>query len=394
MDIIIIGLQAWYTEIGSNCKSIAMELSRNHRVLYVNMPLDRKTAARDSANPHIRKHLDIIRGKEQDLYQIGPNLWNYYPHKMLESANWLPSTRLFLLFCRINGRRLAAEIRRAAGLMGFNDYVLFNDNDIFRAFYLKDLLRPKVYIYYCRDNLMGVPYWRKHGRTLEPLHIARADIAAANSIYLANYLLRTNPNSHYIGQGCNITLFDPSILHPVPKDIESIPRPIIGYVGAIISLRIDIEILLHVAKTRPDWSIVLVGPEDDLFKASPLHEMPNVHFLGRKDINDLPAYIANFDVCINPQLVNDITAGNYPLKVDEYLAMGKPVVATRTETMQIFEDCVYLAERPEDYPQMIYLALSEDDPSLAEKRIKLARTHTWTASVDQLYSLIEKQVKN
>lgn len=393
MDIVIIGLSPWYFEIGSNCKSIALELSRNHRVLYVNMPLDRRTAVRESANPNIRKHLEIIRRKQEDLFQIGPNLWNYYPHHILESARWLPSTRLFRLFCRINGRRFAADIRKAAERLGFLDYILFNDNDIFRAFYIKDLLNPRAYIYYSRDNLVAMPYWKKHGKKIEPYHIAKADIAVANSIYLANYVRQYNPNSHYIGQGCNITLFDPSIHHPIPKDIPVFKGPVIGYVGAILSLRLDIRILLQIAKSDPNWNIVLVGPEDEFFKASVLHSMPNVHFLGRKDMKDLPAYMACFDVCINPQLVNEVTIGNYPLKVDEYLAMGKPVVATRTEAMQIFKDCAYLAEKPEDYPDLIKLALSENNPSLAEKRIKLAGTHTWTASVDKLYSLIEKQLK-
>ncbi len=394
MDIVIVGLQAWYTEIGSNCKSIAEELSHHHRVLYVNIPLDRRTAARDSANPNIRKHLDVIRKKDPvDMIRIGPTLWNYYPHRMLESANWLPWTWLFKKFCRINGKRFAADIRRATDMLGFRDYVVFNDNDIFRSFYLKDFLNPSAYIYYCRDNLLGVPYWKKHGRIIEPLHIAKADIGAANSIYLANYLRKYNPNSHYIGQGCNIALFDPSVARALPTDMPSTPGPVIGYVGAIINLRIDNEILLHIAKTRPDWNIVLVGPEDEFFQTSELHRLPNVHFPGRKDIKDLPTYIGRFDVCINPQLINDITIGNYPLKVDEYLAMGKPVVATRTETMEIFGDSVYLADKPEEYPGLIERALGENSPELARKRIDLARTHTWEASVYKLYSLIEKQLQ-
>ncbi|HVS97748.1 MAG TPA: glycosyltransferase [Puia sp.] len=393
MDIIITGLSPWYFEIGSNCKSIALELSRNHRVLYVNMPLDRRTAAREAGNPNIRRHLDIIRRKGEDLVQVGANLWNYYPHHVLESARWLPSTRLFRLFCRINGRRFAKDIRRAAERLGFHDYVLFNDNDIFRALYLKELLRPKAYVYYSRDNLVAMPYWKKHGTKIEPDHIAKADVAVANSVYLANYVRRYNPNSHYIGQGCNIALFDPDVPHVVPKDMPAVTGPVIGYVGAILALRLDIRILLGIAKAKPDWNIVLVGPEDDFFRTSALHGMPNVHFLGRKDITELPAYVGRFDVCINPQLINDVTIGNYPLKVDEYLAMGKPVVATRTEAMQIFGDCVYLAERPEDYPALIARALAEDNPSLKEKRIKLARSHTWTASVDKLYSLIENQLK-
>jgi teichuronic acid biosynthesis glycosyltransferase TuaH len=390
MDFVIIGLQPWYFELGSNCKNIARQLSLNHRVLYVNMPLDRNSMTRAKKDPNIRRHLDIIRNRENNLFEVQPNLWNYYPRKILESLNWLPSTRLFALLCQVNGRRFAADIQTAAGLLGFKDYILFNDNDISRSFYLPELLKPRLYIYYSRDNLLGVPYWKKHGTVMEPRHIAKAGLAVANSTYLANYLRRYNPNSYYIGQGCDLTLFDPSLSYPVPEDIKEIPHPIIGYVGAIVSLRIDIDIITELARSRPQWSIVLVGPEDDFFSGSALHEYPNIHFLGRKPLAELPAYIAQFDVCFNPQLVNEMTIGNYPLKIDEYLAMGKPIVATRTDAMQIFEDYVYCAGRPADYVPLIERALSEDDPDLPEKRKKFAATHTWENCVQQLYSAIDK----
>jgi teichuronic acid biosynthesis glycosyltransferase TuaH len=390
MDFVIIGLQPWYFEIGSNCKNIARQLSLHHRVLYVNMPLDRNSKTLAKTDPNIRRHLDIIRNRESGLFEIQPNLWNYYPHKILESLNWIPFTPLFSFLCRLNGRRFAADIQAATDALGFKDYLIFNDNDIFRSFYLKELLDPKLYIYYSRDNLLGVPYWKKHGGTLEPRHIAKADLAVANSTYLAGYLHKYNPNSRYIGQGCNLELFDASATHPIPEDIKDIPHPIIGYVGAIVSLRIDIDIISEIARSRPDWSIVLVGPEDEFFSGSALHGYPNVHFLGRKPISELPAYIARFDTCINPQLVNEVTIGNYPLKVDEYLAMGKPVVATRTDAMQIFEDYIYTAGRPADYPALIERALSEDNSALSEKRMKFAGTHTWENCVRQLYSAIDK----
>lgn len=390
MDFVIVGLQAWYFELGSNCKNIALELSKRHRVLYINMPLDRRTILQKREDPHIAKHLHLIQNRRTEVIKLGPNLWNYSPTRVLESLNWLPSTSLFSLFNRINNRRLAADIREAVGILGFKDYILFNDNDIFRSFYLKDLLKPKLYIYYSRDNLLAVPYWQKHGRRLEPLHIAKADVGVANSIYLADYLRQYNPNSHYIGQGCSLSIFSPNIPYPLPEDLRGIPHPIIGYVGAIVSLRIDISIILGIARARPDWHIVMVGPEDEFFAASILHTLPNVHFLGRKELATLPAYIAHCDVCINPQLVNGMTVGNYPLKIDEYLAMGKPVAATRTATMKLFEEHTYLADDPGDYVPLIEKALAEDNAALQAERIRFANEHTWENCINELYHIISK----
>jgi len=391
MDFVIVGLQAWYFDLGSNCKNIALELAKNHRVLYINMPLDRRTILQKREDPHIAKHLELIHSRRTEVVQLGPNLWNYSPIRVIESLNWLPSTFLFSLFNRINNHRLAADIQKATEILGFKDYILFNDNDIFRSFYLKELLKPKLYIYYSRDNLLAVPYWQKHGKTLEPRHIAKADIGVANSIYLADYLRQYNPNSHYIGQGCSLSVFNPDTTYPIPEDLQDIPHPIIGYIGAIVSLRIDIRIILELANSRPDWHIVMVGPEDEFFAASTLHTLPNVHFLGRKDISTLPAYIAHCDVCINPQLINGMTIGNYPLKIDEYLAMGKPVVATRTVTMQLFADHTYLADTPADYVPLVEKALAEKDPALRAERIRFANEHTWENCIKQLYHIISNQ---
>lgn len=393
-DIIIIGLQAWYTDIGCNCKSIAREFAKNNRVLYVNPPLDRKTILHQKEDVNIQKHLSIINNKEEPLIEVETNIWNYYPINILESINWIPSTTIFSIINRINNKRFASDIKRAAKKSGFKDYIIFNDNDIFRSFYLKDFLNPKLYIYYSRDNLLGVDYWKKHGSTLESKHIAKADIAIANSNYLTNYLLKYNSNAHYSGQGCNIELFNGEKDFAVPQEMQNIPRPIIGYVGAITSLRIDTNAIISIAQSHPDYSVVLVGPYDMLQNKNELEQLRNVHFLGKKPIDTLPSYIQAFDVCINPQAVNDITIGNYPLKIDEYLAMGKPVVATKTDAMEIFGAHVFLAEKPEDYASLIDEAIANDNILLKHERMRLAETHTWENSVEKIYDAINKTLSN
>ena len=393
MDFIIVGiLQDWNLDLGSNSKNIGLELSKNHRVLYVNKPLDRKTITNRKDDPLIKNHFQLISKKEDSLFKISENLWSYYPEQVHESLNWIPLTGLFLQLCKLNSNRLASDLSKVIDRLGFKDCIIFNDNEMFRTFYLKDYLNPKLYIYYSRDNLLGVPYWKKHGASIEPKHIAKADIALANSVYLANYCRRYNPKSFYIGQGCDLSIFSHAASYTVPAEFKNIKGPIIGYVGAIVSLRIDIHIISHIAQSRPDWNIVLVGPEDEAFAKSDLHHLSNVHFLGKKPITELPAYISTFDVCINPQLVNEVTIGNYPLKVDEYLAMGKPTVVTKTEATEIFENCVYIADKPEDYPRLIEQALKENSKELEQRRVEMAKSHTWENCIKQMLFAIDKTI--
>jgi len=389
-DIVIIGLQPWYYEIGSNCKNIALGLAKNNRVLYVNLPVNRKTWYAKEKTKGVRHHIDLIRNKKEKVHAVAPNIWEFYPPTLLESINWLPFTPLFRWGTWINNRRLARDIRSAAGQLGFTDIILFNDNDVYNGFYLKETLSPSLYVYYMRDFLQGYPYFRKHLPPLESALIKKSDIVVANSIWYTEYASGYNPRTTYIGQGCNLELFDASREQARPEDMAAFPHPIIGYVGALDSERLDLNIIEKIALANTAWSVVLVGPEDETFTHSRLHEIPNIHFLGRRPLAQLPAYIKTFDACINPQLNNTITRGNYPLKIDEYLAMGKPVVATRTGAMKLFGDYTYLAGNPEEYPALLQRALAEDTPENQRERIAFARTHTWENSVNDLYKAIRQ----
>ena len=175
-----------------------------------------------------------------------------------------------------------------------------------------------------------------------------------------------------------------------PTDIPLFKKPVIGYIGALLALRLDIRLLEQLARKHPEWQFVFVGPEDQEFKNSTLHELENVLFTGPKKPIELPSYLSCFDVAINPQELNEMTIGNYPRKIDEYLAMGKPVVATKTRAMVVFEEFVYLAESTEEYSSYIQKALDEDTENLRIKRSEFAKSHTWEASVQNILQAIEQ----
>lgn len=389
-DIIVLGIQPWDIEIGSNCKNIAEELAKNNRVLYVNAPLDRISMYRQKTLEKIRKRINIVKGGKPKLIEISKDLWNLYPANLIESINWISSTKLFDWFNKINNKRFAKQILWAIEKLGFQNYIIFNDSDMFRSFYMKELLKPETYIYYTRDNLIAVDYWKKQGVRIEALHMKKADLVVANSTYLAALAEKFNINSFYVGQGCDVSLFDTKLVKTIPSDIQNIPKPIIGYIGALLSLRLNIKVIEYIAECRPAWNIVLVGPEDEAFTASKLHKLKNVYFLGNKTANELPSYLNQFDVAINPQVLSPVTIGNYPRKIDEYLSMGKPTVATRTEAMSVFDDYTYLAESKEEYLACIERALREDNDQIKSKREEFARGHTWKNNICEIANAIEK----
>jgi teichuronic acid biosynthesis glycosyltransferase TuaH len=394
-DIIVVGIQAWDIEIGSNCKNIALEFAKNNRVLYVNPPMMRSTERNDKHKESIQKRIRIKEGLEPDLVEIGPNLWNLYPKNTIDSINWIPFHSIFKILNKRNSRRFANDIQTAVSRLDFKNVILFNDSSMFLGQHLKEFLQPEVYVYYMRDYLVKVPYWQKHGERLEPEIIKNADVLTTNSEFFSDFGLQYNPNSFMVGQGCDVSHFsDENDTIKIPDEFKDIPKPVIGYVGSLTTLRLDIELIEHIANQRKNWSVVLVGPEDTDFKNSNLHHLSNVYFLGSKDGSELPAYVKGFDVAMNPQLTNDLTIGNYPRKIDEYLAMGKPIIATETKGMEMFKDCVYLGATKEDYISLTEKALAENSEELIAKRIHFAKSHTWENNVKAIYNAIITATKN
>ncbi len=386
-DIVIVGLQPWDIEIGSNCKNIALEFAKNNRVLYINPPIGRKTLLKDKAKPSVQKRLELIKSGN-NLVQVDKNFWTLYPSTHIRSINWIPSTPAFRVFNKWNNIRFANDIRAAINKVGFSNFILFNDSDMLRSYHLKELLKPAVSIYYSRDNLMVHKYWYRHGHILEPELMRKSDLVVANSTHLANVARKFNPKSFDVGQGCDLSIFDPNKQFSRPADIAAIPKPVIGYIGAVLSHRLDLALLEELSRRKPEWHFVFVGKCDDEFNSSPIQQYPNVHFLGLKEERLLPDYLSMFDVAMNPQKINDYTIGNYPRKIDEYLALGKPVVATTTATMETFKEVTYLGETVDDYIRLIQKALDENNPTLQHKRMALARTHTWENSVQGIYDAI------
>ena len=390
IDFVIVGLQPWDIEIGSNCKNIAIELAKKSRVLYVNRALDRFSAIRYRRDAKVKARLRAWRGQEPPLQIVQENLWVLNPPIILESINWIKLSILFDYLNKMNAVRLSRVINQSITDLGFDCTVLLIDNDFFRGYYLKELTKNDITGYYIRDYLVEQKYFRTHGARLEHALIDKVDVVFANSSYLARYASQYNQHAYDVGQGCDLMVFAESP-KTVPEELLSLQRPIIGYVGALLSSRLDISLIDALSQECPGWSIVLVGPEDTTFRNSVLHTRPNVYFLGEKAGKHVPAYIGGFDVCINPQLVNATTRGNYPRKIDEYLAAGKPVVATATEAMQLFAEQVHLCNGVAEYVEAIAQALkTKDDHHLVESRKKVAFSHTWESSVVKMESYLQQ----
>lgn len=215
--------------------------------------------------------------------------------------------------------------------------------------------------------------------------VGQSDIVFCVSQVLRQAMSRFNSRSFFIPNAVSADIFDRGRKGAEPEEMARIPRPIIGYTGAL-SMRMDTDLLRYLAIERPDWSVVLIGTSPNA-EVTALCDLPNVHRFGPVRHEDLHRYISRFDACILPHAVNTMTDHMNPLKVYEYLAHGKPVIATNVAGVRIFRNDIAIAHDRKAFVKALEEELAGDCDRRRERRMARVRTHTWTQRVDEMMSL-------
>lgn len=185
-----------------------------------------------------------------------------------------------------------------------------------------------------------------------------------------------------------------------PADVRSIPRPRLGFCG-VIDERMDIDLLREMADLRPDWQFVMLGPVVKISDED-LPRRANIHYLGGKNYQDLPAYLAGWDVALMPFAINESTRFISPTKTPEYLAAGKPVVSTPIRdvvTPYGVKDLVKIAETAKDFVAACEDCLNEDNRERQARADEFLSNFSWDKTWRQMADAIdetvaEKQPKN
>ncbi len=279
-------------------------------------------------------------------------------------------------------------LRRRTGFAGA-DVGLYVSNIYFGSV-LPHLAR-RFAVYDCNDNHLafpGTPTWARGS-------LARV-VREVDAVVVSQTLLREEIDPlrprvvHEIGNGVDYALFDVAWRQPSrPPEICKLPSPRIGYAGALADW-IDFELLARVAEAHGEASLVLVGPRvgthvdpEDFARTH-----ANVHWLQSKPHAQLPHYVAEMDVCLIPFRRTALTRGVNPNKLYEYLALGKPVVATDfSPWLRRYEPHVRIGRDARSFVEQVSDALAT--PGNPEPRRRVAAEHSWDASAQRMVQLFE-----
>jgi len=372
--VVVLSTTDWDAPQFGSRQQIAQGLARRgYRVLFADVP--RALHSLISAPADTRRAL----GRMARLRPVENNLVVYTPLPVLP-IYYHPWTNA------VNQRLICRDLRHALRRLEWQPDLLITYWPT--TAYLVGRLGQRASIYHCIDALTAVRYplvppgaIRAHEAEL----CRRVDLVVARTEELAADKRRFNPNTVYLPGGVDTTLFDPArLLEPSPA-IASLPRPRVGFVGTIDD-RVDVDLLTAAARSLPDVTFVLAGPQKrHLVDLRPLEALPNVRFLPALPHPQVPALVAGFDVCLIPYRVNPYTEGLSPLKLYEYLAMGKPVIATNLPYLRREADTIHLAQSSEAFIAALRLEVTR--VSSAEERArrrKIAEAHTWARQVDTM----------
>jgi len=258
-----------------------------------------------------------------------------------------------------------------------------------------DLIRvldPELVVYYCTDDLASSSRAARRIARSEETLLREADLVFVTSEKLRDRARAVRTQVDLFPSGVNVGHFERARdeASPPPPELQNVTRPVVGYVGGLHQW-VDQALVAEVAARLPDVTFAFVGPAQE--NVTVLARVPNVRLLGAKPYASLPGYIKAFDVGIVPYRLSDYTANVYPAKLNEYLIMGLPVVATPLNEIQRFNrdhgNLVITAADADAFAGAIRTAVAQPRDGRHAERIEAARRNSWDTRIDDMWALVE-----
>jgi teichuronic acid biosynthesis glycosyltransferase TuaH len=398
-DIVILALPRWDGLYSSTAYSLAKALSLHTRVFYIDNPFTWKDFLLRRKSPSlVRRRKALLKGKERfvipderypNLVAVTPEL--IYPH------NWLPAGFFYDAMARVNDGIVNRTLNDLFRHYSIENFVFINSFNPLFGKYFSGLKKPLLSIYHCVDDISKSVYVARHGTRLEAEMMRKFDVTLVTSMELKRLKQDGAVRVFYLPNAADVELFQQSwqLKLDKPRELKQIPegKRVIFYMGNICH-RLDYNLLLKIARRFPDDYLVLVGPitKDEYWKVG-LDKLPNVIATGNKQLEELPAYVKYADCCIIPFAVIPLTRSIYPLKINEYLSAGKPVVTTRfSDDIATFASVATVTESHDEFLEGVALAMARDNEQKAAIRVAFASSNNWTARANELMQIITDNI--
>jgi glycosyltransferase involved in cell wall biosynthesis len=404
-DIVFISSIDW-SHLWQVHQEIALRFAQaGNRVIYIENTGVRSPGLSDAGRILLRLKSWAKSLRSRGLRQVAPNIYVISPlmfPPFSSAAGQLSNKFLFAPF-----------VKRALKRLDVRDPILWTYLPTDTALTLIEKLHePKsLLIYYCVADFTQLTPHQRELRKVEERIVKQSDLVFTNSSQLAEYCKQWREEVYVFPPGVDFKKFLPEensgpgsvkAKHGETKTfqtnnslISSLPRPVIGYVGGLHRF-VDYDLVIQMARARPDWSWAFIGPVQTTIDG--LGKLSNVFLLGQKSHDELAPLIRDFDICVVPYLVNSSSATIAPVKINEYLAVGKPVVSTELPTVCEFNQqhkiLMTAANNSESFLSAIEqaLRLPEDMQAIARRR-EVAALADWQNRFNAMNKLLDEKLQ-
>lgn len=388
-DMICIGTPAWEGNYTKSTVMLMKELSQKFRILYVDYQYTWKDAAMrllGSGEAPLLRMTGLAPRLRTVESGTGAAIHVLTPPPIIP-VQWIDSPALYHRVHSWNARLLRSSIRRAMRQLQFKDPVVVNAFNPSFGVPLAGGLDESLLVYYCYDNISAAGWLSKHGEAAERTFAQLADRIITSSDHLATRFPEHTSKVSVVKNGVDIGSMGSAFTEYSERN-----PPVVGYIGSIDE-RLDLDLLEQVMTSLPDHRFRFVGRVTEEQFRERLQRHPNAELLGPHPASALPAFLREMDVCIIPFAATEFNRSVYPMKVNEYLAAGKPVVMTPFADLPEFSGVVTVAGR-ESFACAIQNAHRSDSTELRHLRQEFARFQSWSSRAASFAEIIRRDLHN
>jgi teichuronic acid biosynthesis glycosyltransferase TuaH len=400
-DIVMLALPRWDGPYASTAYSLARALSQHTRVFYIDNPFTVKDYfKKKDTDQVVRRKNALLHG--EDIFMMPdvqyPNLIAVTPRLVLP-VNWLSQGFIYDKLSQLNDSIVSAAMNKILKIFAIRKYVFINSfNPLYGKYFSLDV-KPALTVYQSVDDISQAPYMEKHGTRLENEAVKKADFTIVTSSELKKLKSAHSSKVFLLPNAAQVALFQRAVKEDLrmPAEIKKIPadKKIICYTGNICQ-RLDYELIVKTAKAHSDKIILMIGPfARNTYLDFGLDKIPNIIFAGKKKIEELPAYLKYSDCAIIPFLCNQLTKSIYPLKINEYLSAGRPVVTTNfSEDILNFREVAEVSESHQDFINLIDKVIYHDSEDKEKARVAFSSANNWEARAHHFIDLTVEFLKH